>query len=250
MNLIAIDPGMKGAIAILQDGAVCAEPLPIAGKELDLPTLTATITAAAPILAAVEKCQAMPKQGVTSMFKFGKGYGALLGVLAALDIPTELVTPQTWKRSVLKGTAKDKPAAIAYCRRVFSDVSLIPHRCRTPHDGIADALCLLEYACRTFSVPSRAIPESIAQQAIALVNEGPIIIGLDPTKGHDCELAMKAIERGKKLRECLTSDNPITCIKSLIQHPLVTPNAGGPNLETVMRYVERGQRLCHLVSNL
>lgn len=249
LNLIAIDPGQKGAIAILQNGAVRAEPLPIAGKELDANALADTITAAAPTLAAVEKCQAMPKQGVTSMFKFGKGYGALLGILAALDIPTELVTPQTWKRSVLIGTAKDKDAAIAYCRRVFPDVPLVPPRCRKPHDGIADALCLLVYSQRTFSAPP-IDPQLVTQQAIALVNEGPIILGLDPTKGVDCQLYRDSIERGKKLRKCSTAENPITCIKALIKHPVLTPDCGGATIDDVMPQVERGERLCRLIEGV
>ena len=54
-----------------------------------------------------------------------------------------------WKKTVLAGTAKDKDAAIEYCRRAFPQVSLLPGpRCRKPHDGMADALCLLEYGRR------------------------------------------------------------------------------------------------------
>ena len=92
-----------------------------------------------------------PGQGVASMFKFGMGYGALLGVAAGLSIPVELTTPQRWKGKVLHGTAKDKSAAVAYCRRAFPSVQLVLPRCRNPHDGMADALCLLEYGRRELS---------------------------------------------------------------------------------------------------
>ncbi len=68
----------------------------------------------------------MPGQGVSSTFKFGQGYGSILGIAAALSIPTELVTPQAWKKVVLAGTAKDKDAAVGYCRRAFPNVSLLP----------------------------------------------------------------------------------------------------------------------------
>ena len=147
VNIIAIDPGLKGAIAF--SNPISARPLPLAGKkELDLVTLAQWVEAAAPQLAVIEKVGAMPKQGVASTFKFGKGYGGLLGVCAALQIPVELITPQTWKRVVLAGSPKDKDAAIAYCRRVFPTVDLIPNGRRKPSDGMADALCILQYGLR------------------------------------------------------------------------------------------------------
>jgi hypothetical protein len=43
-----------------------------------------------------------------------------------------------------------KDAAIAYCRRAFPDVPLVMPRCRNPHDGIADSLCILQYGLRSF----------------------------------------------------------------------------------------------------
>ncbi|EKQ70432.1 hypothetical protein OsccyDRAFT_0719 [Leptolyngbyaceae cyanobacterium JSC-12] len=155
--LVAIDPGKSGGIAFLQlnsDNTYTYEAMvmPIAGKELDLPTITQLLKDHQPQKAIVEQVQAMSKngipQGVVSSFSFGVIYGKLLGVLAGLGTPTELVRPQIWKGEVLKGTKKDKDAAIDYCRRVFPSVSLIPPRCRTPHDGIADALCILEYGRR------------------------------------------------------------------------------------------------------
>jgi crossover junction endodeoxyribonuclease RuvC len=94
VNIIALDPGLSGAIAILTNNTITAQPLPIAGKVLDFGALTAIIRDAAPTLAVVEKVGAMPKQRVSSTFTFGMGYGGLLRILAALGIPTELVTPQ------------------------------------------------------------------------------------------------------------------------------------------------------------
>jgi hypothetical protein len=41
MNIIAFDPGLKGAITIYQNGKVAAHPMSIAGKVLDLSTLAA-----------------------------------------------------------------------------------------------------------------------------------------------------------------------------------------------------------------
>ena len=148
MNLIAVDPGLKGGIAVLHHGHVSAVPMPLAGKGLDLAAIADLIKAASPAWIIVEKVGARPGQGVASMFTFGMGYGSILGIAAALGVPVELVTPQRWKGVVLHGTARDKSAAIAYCRRVFPSVPLVPPRCKVPHDGLADSLCLLEYGRR------------------------------------------------------------------------------------------------------
>lgn len=103
-------------------------------------------------IAVMEKVGAMPKQGVVSTFRFGQGYGTILGVLGALGIRCELVTPQRWKAAILAGTARDKAAAIAWCRRAYPGVPLRrTERCTTDHDGMADALCLAEYGRRSFT---------------------------------------------------------------------------------------------------
>jgi crossover junction endodeoxyribonuclease RuvC len=150
MNIIALDPGQKGGIAIQQHGITAAYPMPLAGKVLDLPTLAQMVRSASPDIAVIEKVGSMPGQGVASTFTFGNGYGQLQGLLAGLGIPFELVTPQAWKKLILAGTTKDKDAAIAYCRRAFPDVPLVMPKCRVPHDGIADSLCLLQYGIRSF----------------------------------------------------------------------------------------------------
>ena len=150
MNIIAFDPGQKGGIAIHYQGDTTAHPMPLAGKTLDLPAIATLIRSHSPSIAVIEKVGCMPGQGVSSTFTFGCGYGQLQGLLAGMGIPFELVTPQAWKKLILAGTPKDKDAAIAYCRRVFPDVPLVMPRCRTPHDGIADSLCLLQYGLRSF----------------------------------------------------------------------------------------------------
>lgn len=144
--IVGIDPGQKGGIAFLEREAVYAYPMFLAGKELDVRAITETFLNYRDVsLAIVEKCHSMPAQGSVSTFKFGKGYGILLGIIGALAIPTMLVTPQAWKKVILAGTKKDKNAAIEYVRMKYPTVKLIPKGCRKPHDGMADAICLAEY---------------------------------------------------------------------------------------------------------
>jgi crossover junction endodeoxyribonuclease RuvC len=51
--------------------------------------------------------------GVTSAFQFGRGYGAVEGVIAALGWPVEYVTPQKWKNALNVPTEKDDARARA-----------------------------------------------------------------------------------------------------------------------------------------
>jgi crossover junction endodeoxyribonuclease RuvC len=46
----------------------------------------------------VEQVNAMPGQGVTSMFNFGQTFGAIKGVCAALGLSIFFVRPSKWKK--------------------------------------------------------------------------------------------------------------------------------------------------------
>ena len=46
----------------------------------------------------VEQVNAMPGQGVTSMFNFGQTFGAIKGICAALGLPIFFVSPAKWKK--------------------------------------------------------------------------------------------------------------------------------------------------------
>ena len=50
------------------------------------------------IAVVVEQVNAMPGQGVTSMFNFGQTFGAIKGVCAALSLPIYFVRPSKWKK--------------------------------------------------------------------------------------------------------------------------------------------------------
>jgi crossover junction endodeoxyribonuclease RuvC len=74
MNIIAFDPGQKGGIAIHHNGTTTAQPMPMAGKTLDLPAIAEIVRSTPPDIAVLEKVSSMPGQGVTSTFTFGMGY--------------------------------------------------------------------------------------------------------------------------------------------------------------------------------
>ena len=82
----------------------------------------------------------MPGRGVASMFSFGHSAGVIEGVLAALGISYELVTPQTWKKAY-KLTGKPKDAARALAQRFYPSAPLAGKK----DSGLADALLLARY---------------------------------------------------------------------------------------------------------
>lgn len=148
MNVIGIDPGQQGGIAYITDHHAEAVPMPLSGKEINGHEVAEILKTKAIELVVVEKVHSMPKQGVASTFKFGMGYGMILGVLEALKLPYRMVTPQGWKGLILAGTAKDKDAAVNFVRRAYPGIDLTPGAKRVPHDGMADALCIAEWGRR------------------------------------------------------------------------------------------------------
>ena len=109
MKIIGIDPGLSGAIAILEDKKVLNifdMPVMAEGKknkrQLNSAQLVNIIKENTikneDIAVVVEQVNAMPGQGVTSMFNFGQTFGAIKGVCAALNLPIFFVRPSKWKK--------------------------------------------------------------------------------------------------------------------------------------------------------
>ena len=109
MKIIGIDPGLSGAIAILENNKVLnifEMPVMSEGKknkrQLNSAQLTKllkdNISKNDEISVVVEQVNAMPGQGVTSMFNFGQTFGAIKGICAALGLPIFFVRPSMWKK--------------------------------------------------------------------------------------------------------------------------------------------------------
>ena len=118
--IVGIDPGNKGAIAFLDIEAHTMEihPIPIYDRVMSSGVKRKTIDthALADIfrdkedeirMIYLEEVNAMPTDGVTGAFAFGRGYGILQGIIATLQIPVTLVRPAVWKRSVKAPADKD-----------------------------------------------------------------------------------------------------------------------------------------------
>lgn len=101
------------------------------------------------VIACLEKVNALPGQGVTSMFNFGTNYGFIQGVLASFHIPFQLIPPKKWKKEY--SLSSDKEQSIKTAIRLFPDVNLFRNsRCIKQDDGMSEALLIAEYAKRLY----------------------------------------------------------------------------------------------------
>ena len=109
MKIIGIDPGLSGGIAILKENKVLDlfdMPVMSEGKKNKRQLNSAqlanlikkNIKTNEDVAVVVEQVNAMPGQGVTSMFNFGQSFGAIKGVCAALEVPIYFVRPSKWKK--------------------------------------------------------------------------------------------------------------------------------------------------------
>ena len=111
MLIIAIDPGISGAICFFEDGHVkeiIDMPVMAEGKknkqQVNGPQTYNEISkrinklTKKDITVVIEQVSAMPGQGVTSMFNFGQSFGVIKGICAAMQLPIFFVRPAKWKK--------------------------------------------------------------------------------------------------------------------------------------------------------
>lgn len=145
---IGIDPGKSGGIACIDTESGIRYTVPYSDKDLaDLCRDESWRGNTEHIMCCLEKVGARPGQGVVSMFSFGQSVGYIKGVLESFRIPYQEITPQKWKKEF--GLNSEKAASAEVCRKLFPEVSLLATpRCKKPHDGMAEALLMAEYARR------------------------------------------------------------------------------------------------------
>ena len=165
MIYIGIDPGLSGAVGIIDDPSGNPEHAPWSVSVFDTPTVLVEgektkrkflIGAMALLLkpfalrqdtlAILENVHSMPEQGIASAFNFGEGKGMWEGILTAFEIPMELVSPQRWKKAIMADQGKEKSAARFKAMQLFP--SIADKLKLVKHDGRAEALLMAEYGRR------------------------------------------------------------------------------------------------------
>ena len=153
MIIFGIDPGVSGAISILENKKVIEifdMPTMIDGKKNKKQVNGSQVTNIikerlklnTETVVVVEHVNAMPGQGVTSMFNFGQSFGVIKGICSALNIPIYFVRPTKWKKHFnLINTNKD--ASRTKVIQVYPEIS--NKLSRKKDSNKADAILIARY---------------------------------------------------------------------------------------------------------
>jgi crossover junction endodeoxyribonuclease RuvC len=136
--VLGVDPGLSGGAALLSMDRKFVQVMAFA--KLTTTEIADWITKYKIDHAFLEGVNAMPKQGVSSTFKFGTNYGFWQGILAANKIPFERVYPLKWQTYLNCRTGGNKNISKARAQELFPDLT-ITH-------ALADALLIAEYGRR------------------------------------------------------------------------------------------------------
>jgi len=146
--ILGIDPGLSGALAFYFTDApdrVITLDMPIADGNVSGSLIANEIRTHAPCIAVIESVGAMPGQGVSSMFNFGKSFGSAIGAVSALNIPIQFVSPAKWKRHY--GLSSDKEECRARALNLFP--ACAANFARKKDHGRAEAALIAKYGAET-----------------------------------------------------------------------------------------------------
>jgi crossover junction endodeoxyribonuclease RuvC len=125
MKVLGIDPGLKGALCLLnapERRIISLIPMPTIPYRkklsLDIESMVGWMLEHGGCdFVSTEFVHSMPGQGVVSMFSFGRGVGMLQGAFKVLNVPVMETPPSVWKATI--GVTADKATSIEMAVRLF-----------------------------------------------------------------------------------------------------------------------------------
>ncbi|MFW6342496.1 MAG: hypothetical protein ACOC00_05700 [Halothiobacillaceae bacterium] len=152
MRVLAIDPGLSGAIALLDtESGASVWDMPTIGRgkagrrRVNAAELCSLIAGCHADVGVIEQVGSRPGQGVSSTFAFGEAYGTARTAIIAAGLPIEHVGPRQWKGMLGLGRCKEASRTRA--------VELFPELCqqlaRKRDEGRAEALLIATWYVRT-----------------------------------------------------------------------------------------------------
>lgn len=152
-TIIGIDPGVSGAIVMVSATAgdrpwLLAEDMPtieIRGRRhIDCHKLERLLRVGFPYkpdMVVLEHVQGVQGAGATSAFSFGRSFGVVEGIVAALGFPLTLVRPQLWTKDL--ALSRDKGARRLVASNLWPESAHLFGRVKD--DGRADAALLCHW---------------------------------------------------------------------------------------------------------
>ena len=160
MIVLGIDPGIRGFLAIVTGNAgeigtlLDAIDIPLIGsgarERVDVAAVRDFVRQHQPDLALIERAQAMPRQGSSSGFKYGRAAGALEATVVLCAVPIEVVEATAWKH-FWKLPPKDKERSRQRALELFPAAHALLNLKK--HHGRAEAALIGFYGLRN----SRAV---------------------------------------------------------------------------------------------
>lgn len=138
---LGVDPGASGAFALVDENGKPVDHIRLNETQHDIEAWLRGYTLQI-IYCSIERVGAMPKQGVSSTFKFGTSFGFVQGLIVARALPHDFVIPSLWQGSMKCRTKGDKNVSKAAAQRLFPEVKMT--------HGVADAYLLAEYTRRMY----------------------------------------------------------------------------------------------------
>jgi crossover junction endodeoxyribonuclease RuvC len=147
MIILGIDPGSSGGIVAVKAEsnvlpkiilAIRMPTVSIYGKKIiDTKKISLELSKFLIDISIIEKVHAMPRQGVTSSFQFGRNFGGLETLSYLFAKRVDYVAPAVWKKALGLGTTKKDSLDLA--RLKFGDLDLWKIK---SNDGVAEAALL------------------------------------------------------------------------------------------------------------
>jgi crossover junction endodeoxyribonuclease RuvC len=176
MKALGLDPGIRGGLAVVEMvdaiaivvSAIEVPTIGVGAKErVNVAAVHAWLREYKPDVAFIERAQAMPKQGASSGFKYGRAVGSLEATITLCAIPLQIVEPALWKRTFR--LPRDKEAARQRALELFPAAQ--HWFARKKDHGLAEASLIALFGLKStpafFSSPRPATSPSSASSSVA-----------------------------------------------------------------------------------
>ena len=148
MLILGIDPGSSGGLAIVESKTnslpkiIWASKMPIVNiyskKIIDVMKVSSILKEYVIDVTIIEKVHAMPRQGVTSSFQFGRSFGGIEALSYIYTKRVDYIAPAVWKKYLGLGSSKKDSLDLA--RLKFGKLDFWDFK---SNDGIAEAALLV-----------------------------------------------------------------------------------------------------------